>query len=117
MFEQLLSITKSMPWEWSPEAIGWALQAYLIMQIIALAKTDGLWRFFAFLPLLFALYAVIIVVFNVSKGSNLAPIMLIFFGPPAFLYFVVYFLIMGLCKFFDHMLPAMKDKKIQRRRP
>ena len=81
--------------EWSIPAMFWSFPIYLVMQVIALKKTGGLWWFAAFFPLIPMLAVLVITIIGFSERSNLWPIMLLFTSPAAFIYMCAFFILWG----------------------
>jgi MFS superfamily sulfate permease-like transporter len=72
--------------------IGWAsIFGYPILQYTAFHRFSGLWRVFAFLPLLVIGLVVCLSIFWLSKGSNLWPVLLLFTAPFACIYLAILF--------------------------
>lgn len=78
----------------------WLFPIYIMMQVVALKKARGLWRFAAFLSLIPMLAVLVIAVIGFSEGSNPWPIMLLFTSPAGFICMCVFFILSGGCKMF-----------------
>jgi len=63
------------------DMIFWALPAYLLLQGWTIWRMEGRWRLAAAAPLIIALPLAGHAIFALSAGSNLWPLLLIFFAP------------------------------------
>ena len=81
---------------WSLPAMFWSFPVYIFMQIGALIKTRGYWRFAAFVPIIPMTIIFIVTVEGLARSSNLWPIILLFGSPAAFLYMCFFFVLYGL---------------------
>lgn len=68
------------------DLIFWALPVYALLQSWALWRMAGWWRLAAAAPLIIALPLAGHAIFALSAGSNLWPLLLIFFAPAGALY-------------------------------
>jgi hypothetical protein len=66
-----------------------ALLAYVIMQIYALVKMRGRYRKLAMIPLLMFALVIAYIIGAVYLGSNIAPVIVIFVAPIAFMYMLI----------------------------
>jgi len=78
--------------------IGFALSGispllYVLLQIMALRKTTGLWRVFAWLPGIIAIPLLVMTLTGLWLGSNLWPLGLIFILPMVLIYLLAFALI------------------------
>jgi len=68
------------------QLIFWAVPGYFVLQGLALWRLEGVWRLAGALPLLAALPLAGHALIALSAGSNLWPLLLIFFAPLGLLY-------------------------------
>jgi hypothetical protein len=70
-----------------------AVTAYFVLQPWTAIRLNGGWRVAALVPLVFATPAVVWSLYALSQGSNLWPLVFIFFTPLGTLYLVILLLI------------------------
>ena len=75
------------------EAIFLAVPAYFVLQPWAAIRLNGGWRVAALVPLVFAIPSVAWSFYALSQGSNLCPLVFIFFAPLGTVYLVILLLI------------------------
>ena len=68
------------------DLIGWGLPLYVILQVWTLRRFAGRWRLAAAAPLALAVPLAVHALFALGAGSNLWPLLLIFFGPAGALF-------------------------------
>ena len=70
--------------------------AYIFLQIIAIKKAKGNWRFFSYAPAPIMILVFSYTIYALMQNSNLWPILLLFTSPVAFMYMVIFFIVFGI---------------------
>lgn len=70
--------------------------AWLVLQVLALWKLDGMWRKAAWLSAALMLLALVVAILGVLSGSDLAPIWVVFAMPVCLGWIVLLWIVRGV---------------------